>query len=812
LSIKGAIGLLQMPEALAYCGMVRSSLLWVVVLGSAVAANACGSKPSVNNHGNDPFDAGNNDQDAAAGSNGNDDGGGLVVGIGDGGDSGGVSETLTIKADSSTVTVDVGKALPEVAIHAFLGKDPVKVAWSVDRGDLASISPGVGTDTALVPTGNSAGKVRVIAALDQQQAEAAITIQIQGTQNGADTSIPGQAAQIPSSVGELTKGGGPGGVGGQGLGVAITDKTVLEALDDPASDGSDSNLKLVYPYDGTVFPRGVLAPLVAWDWSKGDADAVKIELSTKSGSFQWSGSFGRPAILADSKGPFVQHPIPQDVWERASNSASGKADPLTVAVTVASGKEAFGPIKQEWVIADARLSGIIYYNSYGTQLAKNYSGAVGGDGKFGGATLGIRVGDADPKLVAGSSGAQANCRVCHSVSADGSRLVSPNQDGSAFAYALNVNGNADETKMGVYTEFPGIYPDGSLALSGTGQLLQLPEATASMPATGLSDIATNIGTPVFSPDGKRVVFNPVSGGSLANPTQKLVVVDFDRQSLVFSNPLTAVDYTGQPEETRPGWPAFFPDGKSIVYHHQTKAGGDGNKLGDLRTRKGSLARIYWNGLSGTETSTALDRLNGFDENGDSYLAPLSAPVTLSCKGDGQTVGDIQTSHESDVDLNYEPTVNPVSGGGYAWVVFTSRRRYANVATIPPFCSDPRGVDLIQNITPKKLWVAAIDLDAKPGEDASHPAFYLPGQELLAGNSRGFWVLDPCRADGDSCATGDQCCNGFCQPDADTGALVCGAKPPQYSCSGLQEKCEKDVDCCDKTHSCIGGFCGPVVPK
>jgi hypothetical protein len=333
-----------------------------------------------------------------------------------------------------------------------------------------------------------------------------------------------------------------------------------------------------------------------------------------------------------------------------------------------------------------------------------------------------------------------------------------------------------------------------------------------MTAVGLSDIASNIGTPMFSPDGKRVVFNPLSSGSLANPKQKLVVVDFDRKTLEFSKPLTAVDYTGQPDETRPGWPAFFPDGKSIVYHHQTKAGSDGNNLGDLRTRKGALARLYWNGLSGTEASTPLDRLNGFDEQGASYLAPLRAPVALTCSGDGVSVGGIQASHESDVDLNYEPTVNPVAGGGYAWVVFTSRRRYANVATTPPFCSDPRGVDLIANITPKKLWVAAIDLDAKPGKDASHPAFYLPGQELLAGNSRGFWVLDPCRADGDSCATGDQCCNGFCQPDADSGALVCGAKPPQYSCSGLQDKCATSTDCCDKSHSCIGGFCSPVVPK
>ena len=37
-------------------------------------------------------------------------------------------------------------------------------------------------------------------------------------------------------------------------------------------------------------------------------------------------------------------------------------------------------------------------------------------------------------------------------------------------------------------------------------------------------------------------------------------------------------------------------------------------------------------------------------------------------------------------------------------------------------------------TTKKLWVAAIDLNAPAGSDPSHPAFYLPAQELLAGNA------------------------------------------------------------------------------
>jgi hypothetical protein len=170
------------------------------------------------------------------------------------------------------------------------------------------------------------------------------------------------------------------------------------------------------------------------------------------------------------------------------------------------------------------------------------------------------------------------------------------------------------------------------------------------------------------------------------------------------------------------------------------------------------------------------------------------------------VGTITPDHSDDVNLNYEPTVNPVASGGYAWVVFTSRRMYGSVATIPPFCSDPRVVDLIKNITTKKLWVAAVDLTQAPGTDRSHPAFYLPAQEILAGNSRGFWVLDPCKADGQACTTGDQCCNGYCEPSGAMGALVCSNAPPMSACSGAGDKCQTAADCCDPAFACIGGFC------
>jgi hypothetical protein len=135
--------------------------------------------------------------------------------------------------------------------------------------------------------------------------------------------------------------------------------------------------------------------------------------------------------------------------------------------------------------------------------------------------------------------------------------------------------------------------------------------------------------------------------------------------------------------------------------------------------------------------------------------------------------------------------------------------YGSEATIPPFCSDPRGVDLIKNVTTKKLWVAAIDLTQAPGVDSSHPAFYLTGQELLAGNSRGFWVLDPCEANRASCQAGDECGNGSCEPG--DGGLVCASTPPMNSCSAVGDKCSSAADCCDTTDVFLNGFCAIQSP-
>jgi len=175
----------------------------------------------------------------------------------------------------------------------------------------------------------------------------------------------------------------------------------------------------------------------------------------------------------------------------------------------------------------------------------------------------------------------------------------------------------------------------------------------------------------------------------------------------------------------------------------------------------------------TRTAARLDALDGYD--GANVYLPAN-----------------------DAHLSFAPTVLPEAVGGYFWVVFTSHRSYGNTL--------PTQDNMDQN---GKLWVAAFDLDPAPGEDPSHPAFYLDGQESGADNLRGFWVLNPCKADGTSCATGDDCCGGYCY-GTDAGMGSCSSKAT--GCSAEYDKCTTTSDCCDQTEQCIGGRCAQTTPQ
>ncbi len=737
--------------------------------------------------------------------------GSSVTGTGSG--TGGAIAGLDVEPTPlQTITVTAGQTTPTVKYTATYNGLPISAGWGLDKGNVGSIPAGPSSSAVFAPTGTTGGLVTISAGLNGKTVSRQVLVKLTSSQNGPTQA---ESGQVPTTVGQLTAGGGVGGVGGEGLGGPVTDVPTITALGAPTSNGSAQGLTFLYPYDKTVWPRGLPAPLVMWTWMPGDADAIQITLKTTTGSFSYTGTFSKPAILTTTKGNFIRMPIPQDVWDMATNTAGGTGDQLTLGLTVAKAGVAYGPITQTWTIAEARLDGTIYYQSYGTQLAQNFSGAVGGNGLFGGAVLSIHVGDTAPKLAAGKDSNPpdvSGCRVCHSVAASGARLVVQHGEsyGISSAYDLAPTGNTEHV-MTHDAAFPAVYPDGTLALTSGGLLLPLPTDATPIPTTGLTTAVTTMGNPAFSPDGTMIAFIPLASPMSLTLGQTLYVMSFAKATSTFSG-LTLVAQDTAP--ARPGWPAFFPDSKSVVYESQTQASlCDG--AGSVVTRSGARAQIYWTNFAGSTSPTRLDQLNG-----TGYLPKLAAPSSVTCNDDcgsppNQMGAGVPTTtsnddHSDDVNVNYEPTVNPAVSGGYAWVVFTSRRMYGSVATIGSFCSDPRGVNLVTNITPKKLWVAAVDLSQAPGVDGSHPAFYLPAQELLAGNARGFWTLDPCQADGTSCTSGDQCCNGYCE--AGDGGLICSNTPPNSTCSALGDKCTSAASCCDSTNACINGFCSQSSPQ
>jgi hypothetical protein len=721
------------------------------------------------------------------------DSGMIFGGGGDGGADGAtlLQGTLAVTPLTPVVTVTTGQTPGTIQFVATVAGTPTGVAWGLDRGELGTIS----ANGLFTPSGTLGGTANVTAVYGSQKVTTTVTVNILTTQQGDPAWI--------ADGGVLDAGaGGYMGVGGDGPGAAPTTAQVTTLSMTPGADAGDPGVSILYPYDGTVWPQGLLAPLLQWNAGSHTFDSVYVHIKEK--NYEYQGYF------AANKTPFANLPIPEAVWTAATLSNSG--EPFVISLTFGEGANVVGPYTETWTIAQAPLQGTIYYNSYGTALVKNSDGNDSYGHQYGAGTLAIAPGATAPVLAAGidSTGqGGTGCRVCHTVSADGKSLVTQASNANASDYSNTVYVNlANDTTAGAGTSlatknlaFPALYKDGSLLLSSSGGMIdgdsasRLYSVPAGTPVAGVTGLSANLqaALPAFSPDGKHASFN-FWGGSLTNGTTtlngdavSLAALDFDGTS-AFSNP--RVLYT-PPGGTSVTYSSFLPSSTGIVFEVELSnpAGAWGY------TWSKNTGELWWVDV-GTGMGHRLDQLNGY----------AGANVYLP----NNVAGANTHTSAQDATLNYEPTVNPIASGGYAWVVFTSRRMYGNVAQLGPWVSDPRNYPWLDQVTDKKLWVAAVDLNAPPGTDPSHPAFYLPAQELHAGNARGYWSVEACRADGQTCQTGDQCCGGYCQPGAD-GGLTCSSQMP--ACSAQYDKCTQDSDCCgfQQGITCINNVCSVSQP-
>ncbi len=752
------------------------------------------------------------------------------------GGSGGTSSALQFDVEPAAdqvLTVMAGQPVPTVTYMATYHGQPVNVGWSVDRGDIGKVPTTQATSAVFTPSGQVFGVVHVIAGLNGQMLSRNITVKYVGSQSGPSTNMA-QQALVVTDPSKLPVGGGIGGVGGEGLGVAPP-ASAMGMLNAPTDSGASQHLKYLYPYDKTVWPRGMLAPLVMWSWDPQAADAIRLHLQNTSGTFTWDGYFAAPSVLTSAGLSFVRHPIPPDIWQMATDS-SGEAlassmsgtDDLTLSLTVMKGGVAHGPISETWKVAPGRLTGTVYYNSYGTQLVHNNMTMYG---PFGAAVLGIKPGATAPVVVSGHDSSDASgCRVCHEVSANGNRLwVQDGDSSSNYSLTSQVDlttsppteimlpGQAPNMATPPVFSYATLSSDGSRAINNASVVNDANESSHlySVDAMGNHPQLPDMGIPSdlqmsgpgFSADDSMVAFEYLAGsimdpGGHAIMPGSLMVMDYNRMTGAFSN----LRYLAQAQgTTRQGFPSFFPTNDAVAYHYQTAGDCFSLRYSTCQNpgHPGAQAQVWMATLMGQ--ASVLPALNGLESDGMTPYIPLG-PNNHGLDSMGNPTGT------NDTVLNYEPNVVPITSGGYIWVVFTSRRLYGNLAVSDPYQSQPGSYDFTKyaNLTTKKLWVAAIDLSSTPGKDRSHPAFYLPGQEITAGNSRGFWVLDPCKANGGSCQSGDQCCGGFCEPNA-SGALVCGQNNPNASCAGVQEHCNMASDCCDSTNQCINHFCSIPAP-
>jgi hypothetical protein len=499
----------------------------------------------------------------------------------------------------------------------------------------------------------------------------------------------------------------------------------------------DASVVWAYPYDGTVWPRGLIAPILQGNGGAATDDYYLHIVSPTFELQQFSTSTGAPAS---------QLSIDAATWTAFTESTEG-----TTQVSVArwDGTTATKIASQTWTISPASMRGTIYYWS-------NNLGRV----------LRIKPGATAPDDFSAPAfpGATTCTMTCHTVSADGSTIISGGDVmGGSFNLLTNTpiydtGGAAGSAQKRLWSN-SALSPNGKYVVeNGNTTVPGPPGAQPGMYNTADGSLVANsgldavtLGSPSFSADGTKLAYIDLTTGSLSS-----YAFDLANAKVGASTPLVTVG-TGAALQ----WPSVSPDANWIIYHR-----------GVLDTRTG---------------------------NGDLYLANANTPgqeIRLAkVDGDGYPFA----AGSRDLSYNFEPTFAPVPSGGYFWAVFTSRRTYGNVLTGAPSAT-------------KQLWVVAIDQNPKPGVDPSHPAFHLQGQDEANLAMRGFWSLPPCAQNGGACQSGTDCCGGYCAGGTDGGAPVCQSMP--QGCSQNGDKCTQTSDCCNSPQgvTCIAHVCSEPTPQ
>ncbi|MGC4089238.1 MAG: dickkopf-related protein [Polyangiaceae bacterium] len=600
------------------------------------------------------------------------------------------------------------------------------------------------------------------------------------------------------------------------------------------------------------YPSGSTASTASFNYSM-----VALESNVVSQAELLAANTAKPQVV-----------IPQVAWKAFEQTARGADADLVIQRVRSTGALETESVRSIRIV-DGQLKGTVFYNSYSSQLNSYNTGAVlkiapGATAPTlavqpsGKCTVCHTVNLDGTRLISGggNGGVTFNkARRYDMTTAGPSPTVLNTYDAS---------GTDTENIQGDKFNFGGPWTDGSLYMthggnsstSGTpapygdknwrappdySRLYNPASPGTAISVTGWSNISAI--TPKFSNDGTKLAFGfwgsnsstiaQSPSGTLAADTsgKTLAVVDFKCATSACTGTSTGWTVSNARNLTpsvthKVGWPSFTPGGEAVIYQRQyksSKAALTGWSPTDMNTVAGAMAELWLSVVPATKATAAvptqLRALNGLDSAGTTSYLPTTSPYHVAngaftinqadyCSASAALTG------VNDYQLNYLPSFAPTEAGGYYWVVFTSRRMYGNIADDDPWDAEPgpqacggSACSCSSGQPPtKKLWVAAIDKNITPGVDPSHAAFYLPGQELKAGNSDGYWVSSQCVAVGATCSSNDDCCGGTgttpttrCDATSNTCQAIASCDPVGAACASSSECCSGLL--CDGTGKC-----------
>jgi hypothetical protein len=502
-------------------------------------------------------------------------------------------------------------------------------------------------------------------------------------------------------------------------------------------------------------PAGGADPALRWLYP---FDQTVLPLDVRSPELQWTGSDAGDLFRLTMRSkhisyveyfaadPLAPHTLPQSQWEDIQFSGAGpKSDPLVVELQRANGKQSYQPVSLELRIAQDFLIGSVYYWQLPDMCGGPENGQI------------VRLGASaeQPETIYQNG----QCWGCHTVSRDGAKMMASFDTG--FPFPLQ-----------------------------TFDLKSQPVGLGSIrESTGLRGTFS-----AFNGTGDRIVFSNNASANPSAPNSQLHIVDAESGKLVGLNVMG--DGCGEP--------AWSPDGsKMAAICNLSGQGWTFDSLtGDLRVGEVTTEQTSVGNIKTVAPQGALPGRPAYPSfSPDSKLVAYGRPVDGGrSSGDG-TLWLVPTAGGAPVELAraatdgtaFNPVFAPRSGGGYHWIAFVSRRDY--------------GHQLVRTDR-QQLWITAIDASAAPGTDPSSPPFYLRGQRLCGKSENAFYALDPCKADGESCDHGMECCSKGCIADAQDGGPRCQPLDPDACIATGSGPCSDDEDCCGFTDgaTCQAGFC------